>query len=278
MSAYQPHPQQNTPVQRTMSNNTYTNGGHNGGPALEPEMKQGHMNGHGASAHSEGYTNGAQVGRFITPGGNPIDTTQPAFPVFHRRLANPSPLGLMAFGATTFILSMFNVQARGITTPNVVLGMALGYGGLVQLIAGIQEFVCGNTFAATAFSSYGGFWLSFATFYIPQLGVTTAYATEDELDSALAIYLSAWGIVTLIFLIASLRSSIALISLFFFLDVTFWLLAAGDYSGVTNVTKAGGAFGILTAGIAGYTALAGLLTKDTSYFLLPVGDQSKKRM
>jgi len=125
----------------------------------------------------------------------------------------------MAFGATTFILSMFNVQARGITTPNVVLGMALGYGGLVQLIAGIQEFVCGNTFAATAFSSYGGFWLSFAStsntphplghskkltltaFYIPQLGVTTAYATEDELDSALAIYLSAWGIVTLIFLI-----------------------------------------------------------------------------
>jgi succinate-acetate transporter protein len=78
-------------------------------------------------------------------------------------LANPSPLGLMAFGATTFILSMFNVQARGIKTPNVVLGMALGYGGLVQLIAGIEEFVCGNTFAATAFASYGGFWLSFAS-------------------------------------------------------------------------------------------------------------------
>jgi succinate-acetate transporter protein len=72
----------------------------------------------------------------------------------------------MGFGATTFILSMYNVQARGITTPNVVMGMALGYGGLVQLIAGIEEFVCGNTFAATAFSSYGGFWLSFASTYI----------------------------------------------------------------------------------------------------------------
>jgi len=137
------------------------------------------------------------------------------------RLANPSPLGLMGFGATTFILSMYNVQARGITTPNVVMGMALGYGGLVQLIAGIEEFVCGNTFAATAFSSYGGFWLSFAStyiflplpnrlskvrsdwvaFYIPSFGVTTAYETAGELDSALAIYLSAWGIVTLIFFI-----------------------------------------------------------------------------
>jgi len=163
--------------------------------------------------------------------------------------------------------------------PNVVLGMALGYGGLVQLIAGIEEFVCGNTFAATAFSSYGGFWFSFGTLYIPQFGVVDAYGTDTAgLDNALGIYLSAWGIVTLIFLIACLRSSIALISLFFFLDVTFWLLAAGFFSGVENVTKAGGAFGILTAAIAGYTALAGLLTKDTSYFLLPVGDQSKKRL
>ena len=79
------------------------------------------------------------------------------------RLANPSPLGLMGFGATTFILSMFNLRAGGVMEPNVVLGMALGYGGLVQLIAGIEEFVCGNTFAATAFSSYGGFWFSFGS-------------------------------------------------------------------------------------------------------------------
>ena len=57
----------------------------------------------------------------------------------------------MAFGATTFILSMFNVQARGITTPNVILGMALGYGGLVQLIAGIEEWACGNTFGEYTF-------------------------------------------------------------------------------------------------------------------------------
>jgi succinate-acetate transporter protein len=69
----------------------------------------------------------------------------------------------MGFGATTFILSMFNLRAGGVMEPNVVLGMALGYGGLVQLIAGIEEFVCGNTFAATAFSSYGGFWFSFGS-------------------------------------------------------------------------------------------------------------------
>jgi succinate-acetate transporter protein len=71
----------------------------------------------------------------------------------------------MGFGATTFVLSMFNVSARGVTTPNVVLGMALFYGGLVQLLAGMWEFAAGNTFGATAFSSYGGFWLSFACLY-----------------------------------------------------------------------------------------------------------------
>lgn len=82
-SQFQAHPQQQqtTPVQRTMSNNTYTNGAATG----NEEFKQPHMNGNGASAHSEGYQNGAMVGRFITPGGNPIDNTQPAFPVFHRR-------------------------------------------------------------------------------------------------------------------------------------------------------------------------------------------------
>jgi len=243
----------------------------------------------GAVAHGENgngeYNNGVSNGyqgtggvmsRFITPGGNPIDTSQPAFPVYHRKFANPAPLGLMAFGATTFVLSMYNVQARGITTPNVVLGMALGYGGLVQTIAGIEEWACGNTFGATAFASYGGFWLSFATLYIPQFGVLAAYdGNVAEIDSALGIYVASWGIVTFIFLIASLRSSIALISLFFFLDITFWCLVGSFLGGSFKAQKAGGAFGLLTAAIALYTGLAGLLTKDTSHFLVPVGDMSR---
>lgn len=181
----------------------------------------------------------------------------------------------MGFGATTFLLSLYNVNARHITTPNVILGMALGYGGLVQLIAGIQEWACGNTFGATAFASYGGFWLSFGTLYIPQFEVTAAYTEAGELESALGLYLVAWGIVTFIFFLASLKSSWCLVSLFFFLDITFWLLAAGFLAPSAKATKAGGAVGILTAAIAGYTALAGLLTKDTSHFLLPVGTLSR---
>ncbi|WWD21087.1 hypothetical protein CI109_105568 [Kwoniella shandongensis] len=229
--------------------------------------------------NGNGYQGGGgPMARFITPGGHPMDTSQPAFPVFHRKFANPAPLGLMSFAATTFLLSLFNVRARGITTPNVILGMALGYGGLAQIIAGIEEWACGNTFGATAFTSYGGFWLSFAVLYIPQFEVVAAYGTEiKELDSALGLYLITWGIVTFIFLLACLKSSVALVSVFFFLTITFFLLAAGFLAGSVTATKAGGGFGLVTAACASYTALAGLLTKDTSHFLLPVGDLSRAK-
>lgn len=99
----------------------------------------------------------------------------------------------ISFGGTTFVLSFFNAQARNVKHPNVILGLALGYGGLAQLIAGVEEWACGNTFGATAFTSYGSFWISFACFYIPQFEVTTAYASKSELDAALGIYLSMWG-------------------------------------------------------------------------------------
>ncbi|EIW67010.1 hypothetical protein TREMEDRAFT_64877 [Tremella mesenterica DSM 1558] len=208
-----------------------------------------------------GYNEGGAMRRFITPGGHPIDTSQPAFPVFHRKFANPSPLGLLGFAATTFVLSMYNVQARHIATPNVVLGMALGYGGLVQLIAGIEEWACGNTFAATALSSYGGFWFSFATLYIPQFAVAAAYTVPGEFENAVGIYLVSWSIITFIFFIASHAHP----------------PSVGGFLGPSEkAVKAGGAFGILTAAIAAYTALAGLLTRDTSYFLIPVGDLTRK--
>ena len=82
---------------------------------------------------------------------------------------------LFRFGGTTFVLSCYNVQARHVTHPNVVLGMALGYGGLCQLIAGIEEWASGNTFGAAAFSSFGGFWFSFAALYIPQFEVLSEW-------------------------------------------------------------------------------------------------------
>jgi len=219
------------------------------------------------------YSGGSALNRNFTPGGHQLDSTQPAFPVYHRKFANPAPLGLSAFAATTFILSMYNVQARHVLVPNIVVGMALGYGGLVQLLAGMWEFACGNTFGATAFSSFGGFWISFGLVYWPGSGILDAYAGDaaTQLPSAVGIYLAAWFIFTFIMLMGSLRSSFGLIALFFFLDLTFLVLMAANFTGKLSVQKGGGALGIVTAFIAWYVALAGLLTPDTAHFSLPVG-------
>jgi len=198
------------------------------------------------------------------------DVTQPGFPIYHRKFANPGPLGLFSFASTTLILSLINVSARGVSTPNVVVGMAVGVGGLVQLLAGMWEFAAGNTFGATAFSSYGGFWISYATILVPNSGILAAYADNDELANALGIYLMTWFTFTFIMFLATPKSSLALSSVFFFLFITFALLGAANFTGHVGVQKAGGAFGIVTALCAYYTGAAGLYTSESSYVTLPV--------
>lgn len=192
-----------------------------------------------------------------------------------RRVANPAPLGLISFASTTLLLSFVNVHTRGVTEPNIAVGMAIGVGGLTQLLAGMWEFAAGNTFGATAFSSYGGFWFSFAAILIPGTGIADALGAD--LPSALALYLSTWFIFTFIMLVASLRSNLGLVLLFFFLDMTFLLLMIG-YIFPTNfaITKAGGALGIVTAFIAYYVGSSELMPKNASYFTLPTYQLPKR--
>ncbi|KAK4699504.1 uncharacterized protein P7C70_g6757, partial [Phenoliferia sp. Uapishka_3] len=201
----------------------------------------------------------------------------PAFPVYHRRFGNPAPLGLSAFALTTFVLSLVNVKAASVATPNVVVGLALFYGGLVQLLAGMWEFAVGNTFGATAFSSYGGFWMSFALVISPWSGIAAAYEVEADFDHAIGFFLFGWMIFTFMMWLASLRSSVALSGVFFFLTITFMLLGISYFVPTRpGIGVAGGAFGLITAFFAWYTAAAGLLTPDTSYFVIPVGNLSKR--
>ncbi|THH29444.1 hypothetical protein EUX98_g4739 [Antrodiella citrinella] len=194
-----------------------------------------------------------------------------------RKLGNPGPLGLFSFASTTLMLSLYNANARDITHPNVVIGMALFVGGLAQLLAGMWEFASGNTFGATAFSSFGGFWLSYASIFIPGSGIADAYTDNaQELSSAVGIYLTTWAIVTFILLISTLRRNVGLIALFSFLDLTFILLAAGAFSGNANIPKAAGYFGVITALIAYYVGLAELLVREESWFTLPLGQMPKR--
>ncbi|KIR26108.1 membrane protein [Cryptococcus deuterogattii LA55] len=211
------------------------------------------------------YQGGGEMARFITPGGNAIDTSRPGFPVFHRKFGNSAIIGLFSFVGAAFLLSLYTAQARGVTKPNLVLGIALGLGGLGQTLAGILEWASGNTHGPLL------------AFYIPQFGVIAAYSDNPAmLENVLGLYLCVWGVVTILFIIASQRSSVALLCTLAVLTVDFFTLAAGHFTHSQKCFIAGGVMGIIVAILGAYIGLAGLLTDDFSPFQMPVGDLTPK--
>ncbi|KAK4246484.1 GPR1/FUN34/yaaH family-domain-containing protein [Corynascus novoguineensis] len=206
-------------------------------------------------------------------------------PIEHRKFANPAPLGLCAFALTTFVLSCVNLGARGVSAPNIAVPLALGYGGLVQLLAGMWEMAVGNTFGATALSSYGGFWIAYGIMLTPHWNITGPggpYAKLADQDprmanSAVGFFLTGWFIFTTILLLCTLRSTVMFFLLFFTLDLAFLMLACGDYALNNNadaaalkLQRAGGGFGIIAAFLAWYNAFAGIADSSNSFFLIPV--------
>jgi uncharacterized protein len=177
-------------------------------------------------------------------------------------LADPAPLGLMGFGMTTFILSLVNAGVlKGVGDIRIVIGLAFFYGGLAQLLAGMWEFRNGNTFGATAFSSFGAFWLSYVALLIPGFGVTFGLATGPS-NVAVGWYLIGWAIITGLLTLGTFRLNGALVAVFVLLFITFVLLAIGAWSNTAagnGITAIGGWVGLLTALAAAYTALAGIL-------------------
>ncbi|TQS33232.1 hypothetical protein Golomagni_06430, partial [Golovinomyces magnicellulatus] len=190
-----------------------------------------------------------------------------------RKLANPAPLGLSAFALTTFVLSLVNLHTRNVAVPNVVISLAFGYGGLVQLLAvmvetafqsgsrkimrdskletfshqftgldeianqqlyfatlilisALREMACGNTFGATALSSYGGFWIAYAILLVPQFHALDPekYTAAAEAN-VLGFFLTGWFIFTTLMVLCTLRSTVMFFSLFFTLDLAFLFLA-----------------------------------------------------
>jgi succinate-acetate transporter protein len=180
---------------------------------------------------------------------------------------NPAPLGLCGFALTTFALSLYNAQAMGIKIPNVVVSLACFYGGAAQFLAGLWEFIAGNTFGFTALTSYGAFWLSYAAILIDNFGIGAAYEGTEQMADAVGFFLLGWVIFTFILFLNTLKSTLSFSALFFFLFITFILLASGEFSGHVGVTRAGGVMGVITAFIAWYNALAGTATSTNSYFV-----------
>jgi uncharacterized protein len=181
-------------------------------------------------------------------------------------IADPAPLGLAAFALTTFVLSFFNAGIVSDSGEPVVLGLALAYGGIAQVLAGMWEFKNNNTFGATAFTSYGAFWLSlwaFDQFF-------AADVPKDTLGDALGLYLIGWGIFTTYMLVASLRTTLAVSAVFLLLAITYALLGIGEWATVDGLVKAGGWFGIATAAAAWYASFAGVTNSTFGRTVLPV--------
>ncbi len=187
--------------------------------------------------------------------------------------ADPAPLGLAGFALTTFLLSGHNASF----IPDLIwVGFALFYGGLAQFCAGMWEFRNRNVFGATAFSTYGGFWMGIGIFVI--LAVDTkllaGYATND-LNNALAWFILSFAIFNFYMLLGSLRVNFAVFSVFLTLQATevvlaiaYWNLAHGGSAYILHV---GGWIGVVTAGVAWYTSAAGVINGVSGRVVLPVG-------
>ncbi|KAF2956748.1 acetate uptake transporter [Marinitoga sp. 38H-ov] len=179
------------------------------------------------------------------------------------KLANPAPLGLMGFGMTTVLLNLHNA---GIFELNVmIMAMGIFYGGLAQIIAGIFEMKKNNTFGATAFTSYGLFWLTLVGIWVmPKMGLPAASSV------AVGFYLLMWGIFTLFMFIGTLNGNKATQVVFGTLTLLFFLLAIGDFTGNAAIKTFAGWEGILCGASAIYTAMAEVLNEKLGRIVLPL--------
>jgi len=178
-------------------------------------------------------------------------------------VADPAPLGLAAFALTTFLLSVKNA---GWTDGGAAwLGFAFAYGGLAQLLAGMWEFRNRNVFGATAFSTYGAFWIGLGLYVLLAEGASPN-ATND-----LAFILLAFAIFNTYMLLWSTRVSVAVFLVFLALEATEIVLSVGFFTDTESIVKAGGIVGVVTAAIAWYASAAGVVNGMAARHVLPVG-------
>jgi succinate-acetate transporter protein len=178
-------------------------------------------------------------------------------------IADPGPLGLAAFALTTFLLSVVNAHwTSGNSAGTAWLGYALAYGGIVQLLAGMWEFRRGNVFAATAFGSYGGFWIGLFI-WIRVAPVATGHD--------LGWILLAFAIFNTYMLLMATQVNMAVFAVFLTLELTEIFLAIGNFTSSIGLSQFGGYLGVLTALVAWYTSAAGVSAGMGGRILLPVG-------
>lgn len=180
-------------------------------------------------------------------------------------VADPAPLGLAAFALTTFLLSAKN--AGWTHGTDAWLGYAFAYGGLCQLLAGMWEFRNRNVFGATAFSTYGGFWIGLALY----IQLVAGKASASQVDNDLGWILLAFAIFNTYMLLWSTQVNEAVLAVFLTLEVTEIVLFIGNFAHSSGTVKLGGYLGVLTALTAWYASAAGVINGMLGRDMLRVG-------
>ncbi len=187
-------------------------------------------------------------------------------------VADPAPLGLAAFALTTFLLSAFNAGWMTKSSGLAWVGYAFAYGGLCQLLAGMWEFRNRNVFGATAFSTYGGFWIGLGLYFqLYGAKLATHPLTASLFSRDVAWILLAFAIFNTYMLLWSTAVTKAVFAVFLTLEITEILLFAGNFALSTGLVKAGGYVGVLTALVAWYTSSAGVFNGMRGRAVVPVG-------
>jgi uncharacterized protein len=187
-------------------------------------------------------------------------------------IADPAPLGLGAFALTTFLLSAFNAGWMTHSSGLAWLGYALAYGGLCQLLAGMWEFRNRNVFGATAFSTYGGFWIGlFIYFQTVGAHLLARPLTAGLFAKDVGWILLAFAIFNTYMLLWSTQVNMAVFGVFLTLELTEIILFIGNFAGSSGTVKFGGYVGVLTALVAWYTSAAGVTNGMGGRISLPVG-------
>ncbi len=213
--------------------------------------------------HPGGDTAKPEGGSSATPPATSAEPTATAA----SSIADPAALGLAGFAMTTFVLSVVNAGLIKPAATPVVLGLALFYGGIAQLFAGMWEFRRGNTFGAVAFSSYGAFWLSFFFFASYLLG---GLEKVGEAGAATGLFLLVWAIFTGYMMVAALRTNAAVLAVFVFLFLTYVALVIGAWAGSDVWNHIGGWLGLITAVLAWYASFAIVINSTFKRTVLPM--------
>ncbi|KAG5191805.1 GPR1/FUN34/yaaH family-domain-containing protein [Tribonema minus] len=187
--------------------------------------------------------------------------------VAEKKQANPAPLGLFAFALTTMMLMYVEAEWAEPGFVEVVVCTAIFFGGAVQIMAGMWEMARGSTFAATAFSSYGGFWLGWAFLRVLKLAGFTFGPTTEGYETAEALYLGTWGLFSFLMSLLLFGKPWALRLTFYILTLAFFLLVIGEFH--EHAKQAGGYVGLVCAAGAAYTAFSEMV-EETYHFKMPL--------